>query len=336
MSKKPQQTAYIYASARVRALENALIGKDRIAQLTDAANMDELYARLEEYGVALIRDERGSVQVEDTLQGMLERALEQVLEAAPAPEVYDFMRYPYDCHNVKAAIKCHLRKLPCENMLLAPGVVDAGQVAQMPETGDFSALPANMAKAAPAALQAYAKTANPRAIDLALDKACFADMLAAAKSSGEEFHVQLVRAQIDLVNLMICLRLVRMQSGEQGAMLLEQAWLEGGVLDKATLMRAYPEGEQAVLACLNRTAYEKVAKWIAESDGSAAAAERAADDFRMEQVRAAKQTTFGASVLSAYFYAQEYAVKNIRIVIASKQAGLSAEIIHERIRTSYV
>ena len=104
MSKKPQQSAYIYASARVRSLENTLIGKDRVAQLADAANMDELYARLEEYGVALVRDQKGSVLVEPSLQGILTKTLEQLLEAAPAPEVYDFMRYPYDCHNVKAAI----------------------------------------------------------------------------------------------------------------------------------------------------------------------------------------------------------------------------------------
>ena len=56
----------------------------------------------------------------------------------------------------------------------------------------------------------------------------------------------------------------------------------------------------------------------------------------METVSAAKQITFGAPVLTAYFYAQEYAVKNIRIVIAAKSAGLSPEIIHERIRISYV
>ena len=42
MSKKTQQSAFIYASARMRALEGGLIGKDRIAQLADAAGMDEL------------------------------------------------------------------------------------------------------------------------------------------------------------------------------------------------------------------------------------------------------------------------------------------------------
>lgn len=335
MSKKPQSTAYMYASARVRALENGIIGKERIALLADAANTDELYARLEEFGAALVRDESG-VQIEPTLFGILERALTDVQQTAPAPEIFDFLRYPYDCHNIKSAIKCHLRNLPCTDMLFALGTVAPRQVADMPRTGEYTALPAEMAKAAPLALQAYEKTGNPRAIDLIIDKACFADMLRCALDSGESFHVQLVRTQIDLVNLMICLRQVRMEAGEQGKLLLEQALLAGGTLDTRAMLRAYSEGQSAVLYLLNRTPYEKLGHLIAESDGTAATAERLADDYRMELIRTAKQTTFGAPVLTAYFYAQEYAVRNIRIVIAAKKAGLSPEIIHERIRTSYV
>jgi V/A-type H+-transporting ATPase subunit C len=335
MSKKTQSTAYTFVSARIRALENGLIGRDRIAQLAEAENIDALYARLEEYGVALVRDESG-VQIEPTLSGILERALTDITEHAPAPEVFDFLRYPYDCHNIKSAIKSYLRNLPCESMLFALGTVAPALVASMPVQGDFAALPTEMAKAAPRALQAYEKTGNPRAIDLILDKACFADMLRCASESGEGFHVQLVRTQIDLVNLMICLRLVRMEAGEQGGVLLEQALLDGGMLDAKALLDAYARGQDAVLYLLNRTPYEKLGRLIAESDGTAAAAERLADDFRMELIRSAKQTIFGAPVLTAYFYAQEYATRNVRIVIAAKKAGLSPEIIHERIRTSYV
>ena len=336
MSKKPQSTEYTYASARVRALETGLVGRERMRQLADAASMDELYARLAEYGVEPVRDENGSVQIEPTLCGMLKRTLHDLLDGAPAPELFDFLRYPYDCHNIKSAIKCHFRGLKAQGMLFDLGVAPSGEVCEMPVTGDFSALPAEMAKAAPLAMQAYEKTGNPRAIDLILDKACFADMLRCAKDGGVDYHVQLVRAQIDLTNLMICLRLVRMQAGEQGRLLLEQALIEGGTLGVNALLAAYPEGESALLYLLNRTPYEKLARLIAESDGTAAAAERLADDYRMELIGKAKQITFGAPVLSAYFYAQEYAVKNIRIVIAAKSAGLSPEIIHERIRMSYV
>ncbi|MBQ7378595.1 MAG: V-type ATPase subunit [Clostridia bacterium] len=336
MSKNPQQTAYMYASSRVRALEVGIIGKDRIEHLADAADLGELYARLEEYGVTLIRDEQGSVLTEPVLQGILSVTLQNVLESVPAPELYDFLRYPYDCHNIKAAIKCHLRGLDAAPMMIALGSADCKEVAKMPEKGDFSPLPTAMAKAAELAVQAYAKTANPRTIDVLLDKACFADMLACAKKGGEAFHVQLVRTRIDLINVMICLRLVRMQAGEQGAVLLEQAMLDGGTLEKALLMQVYGQGETALTDMLAHTSYDKFATALRESDGTSASAERLADDFFMELLRTARYTTFGASVPTAYFYAQEYAVKNIRIVIAAKSAGLKPETIRERIRTSYV
>ena len=336
MSKNLQQTAYMYASARVRALENGIVGKDRIEALATASNMDELYARLWEYGVVPIKDAQGKVLEEQTLQGGLKTALDNVLEAAPEPELFDFLRYPYDCLNVKAAIKCHLRGVSPGSMMSELGSVAADQVLAMTEVGDFTALPEAMAEAAPLAMQAYAKTANPRQIDLILDRACYRDMLRVAQKSKDAFHVQLVCTKIDLVNLMICLRLARMQAGEQGAFLLEQALLRGGTLDTDKLKMAYTGGEAALLDCLKGTAYEKLAGAIAQSDGTAAAAERLADDCFMELVRTVKYTTFGASVLTAYFYAQEYAIRNVRIVIAAKRAGLSTEIIRERIRTSYV
>jgi V/A-type H+-transporting ATPase subunit C len=273
MSKNPQQTAYMYASARVRALEASMIGKDRIEHLADAASLDELYARLDEYGVTLIRDERGSVMEERTLQGILKAALQNVIEAAPEPAVYDFMRYPYDCHNIKSAIKCHLRGVDAGNMMSELGTVAAGEVAKMPVVDDYAALPAAMAKAAPLAVQAYNKTANPRMIDLMLDKACFADMLTCAKAGGDEFHLSLVRTQIDLINVMICLRLIRMEAGEQGELLLEQALIEGGMLGKDALMHAYAGGEETLLAELARSPYEKLAAALRESDGTAASAE---------------------------------------------------------------
>ena len=161
-------------------------------------------------------------------------------------------------------------------------------------------------------------------------------MLACAKMGGDDVHIGFVRTRIDLVNLMICLRLVRMKAGEQGEILLDQALLAGGMLDTAKLMQAYREGEDALIGLLARTEYDRFADALRQSDKTAASAERLADDFFMEQVRKVKYTTFGASVPAAYFYAQEYAVKNIRIVVAAKNAGLKPETIRERIRTSYV
>lgn len=336
MLKSPKQTEYLYATARFRALEAGLVGKDRIEQLADAANAAEIYARLEEFGVALVRDESGEVLAEQTLLGVLKAALDNVYESAPAPELYDFLRHPYDCNNIKVAIKCYLRGLSTDGMLFELGTASAEQVAKMPAEGDFSALPAAMAEAAPSAIAAYQKTANPRVIDLILDKACFADMLACVKRGGDPLHLQLICTRIDLVNAMICLRLVRMGGGEQARMLLEEAVLSGGTLDVQALLAAFDGGESALYELLNHSGYEKLVQSIKEGNGSLASAERAADDYLMGLVRTVRYTPFGASVLSAYFYAQEFAVKNVRIILAAKSAGLDPQTIRERIRTSYV
>lgn len=336
MRKSPKQTEYLYATARFRALEAGLVGKDRIEQLADAANAAEIYARLEEFGVALVRDAAGEVQAEQTLLGILQAALDNIYESAPAPELYDFLKYPYDCNNVKVAIKCYLRRVSADGMLFDFGTASAADVACTPAKGDFSALPAAMAAAAPQAIEAYEKTANPRMIDLMLDKACFADMLACVKRGGDPLHLQLLGTQIDLVNAMICLRLLRMGGGEQARMLLEESAIEGGTLGLQALLAAFDGGESALYDLLAHSGYDKLVQAIKEGDGSLAAAERAVDDYRMALVRTVRYTPFGASVLTAYFYAQEYAVKNVRIILAAKSAGLSPSTIRERIRTSYV
>ena len=336
MRKSPKQTEYLYATARFRALEAGLVGKDRIEQLADAANAAEIFARLEEFGVAIVRDASGEVLAEQTLLGVLQAALDNIYESAPAPELYDFLKYPYDCNNVKVAIKCYLRHVSADGMLFDFGTVSAKDVEKMPAEGNFSALPAAMAAAAPQAIAAYEKTANPRMIDLILDKACFADMLACVKCGGDPLHLQLLGTQIDLVNAMICLRLVRMGGGEQARVLLEDAMIEGGTLSLQALLSAFEGGESALYDLLAHSGYDKLVQAIKESDGSLAAAERAVDDYRMALVRTVRYTPFGASVLTAYFYAQEYAVKNVRIILAAKSAGLSPQTIRERIRTSYV
>ena len=50
--KKLQPTEYMYASARIRAMENRLVGKERIDVLTDLKSSEDVMNKLSEYGVA--------------------------------------------------------------------------------------------------------------------------------------------------------------------------------------------------------------------------------------------------------------------------------------------
>ena len=67
-----------------------------------------------------------------------------------------------------------------------------------------------------------------------------------------------------------------------------------------------------------------------------AAVEKNADDRYMEFIRTAKFVPFGAEVPIGYLAGLDASVRNLRILLAGKAAGLSADTIRGRIRNSYV
>ena len=56
--KRIQPTEYMYASARIRALENRLVGRERMDLLIDARSSEEVMDRLAEFGCAVYRTDR--------------------------------------------------------------------------------------------------------------------------------------------------------------------------------------------------------------------------------------------------------------------------------------
>jgi len=328
---------YLYNSARIRARENALLGRDKLEGLLAADGEAAILTLLTEYGFDPVTDaESGRLLREETLLGILRQAYAEIAALAPDAEVLRLWRYPYDCNNVKAAIKGFLRKLDPRSMMFDFGTLEIEAVIGMAESGDFSALPPAMAIAADEAVRAFAKTKNPQQIDLLLDRACYEDMLAAAERSGVAFAVALVREKIDLINLLIVVRILRMKLGESGRMLLSASLLSGGRLSHAQLLSWFEAGESVMWDRLYYTSYGKLSEAVAASDRGLTAVERSADDFWMAHVREAKYASFGPEVLIAFLQAHEYEVRNLRIILAGKTAGLSQETIRERIREGYV
>ena len=110
--RKIKETEYMYASARLRMLENRMVGRERVEALCDAKTGAEVRARLAEYGIA-VGGEPGAGE-EAVLPGILRDAYDEVASCVPDAAVFDWMRFPYDCNNLKMALKCHIRQLSGE------------------------------------------------------------------------------------------------------------------------------------------------------------------------------------------------------------------------------
>ena len=328
---------YLYGSARVRSLENAIVGRERLNLLLDCKNSDELVDRLREYGMEPISDPNsGKFLREDTLLQILRDTYSILQEMLPDDKALRLWLYPYDCNNLKAALKCFFRGIDPIPMMFDFGTVAVSDVIAMVENGTFESMPFAMKSAAETAVKEYAKTKNPQLIDLLLDRACYADMLSAAGESGVAFASNIVRKKIDLTNILITVRILRMNSGEVGRLLYEDALIDGGYLSRSQLKEWFLAGEEMLWDRLLYSEYSRLAESVLKTDSSLTAVERCIDDYLMERIKEVKLVPYGAEVMISYLFAREYEVRNLRIVFAGKEAGLPTETIRERIRESYV
>lgn len=341
--KKLQPTEYMYASARIRSLENRLVGRERTEVLAEARTVSEVMDRLAEYGIKPAETADGSPPAgeaisaarEGMLLAILREAFDEVERAVPDASVFRYFRYPYDCNNIKAAIKCAIRGISAEDMLFDFGTVPADEVETLLREGNCEVLPPAMAAAIPAARDAYDRTGDPRRIDTVLDRACYADMLAAALSSGDETLIAWMKAKIDLCNILTAIRILRMSMGAVGEAFLTEALLAGGTLTEKFFAEAAEKGEAGLWEALSPTAYYRLAQ-VEGDPRPLSAVEKACDDLYMGLVREGARIPFGAPVAGGYLVGCEVSVKNIRIILAAKDAGLDSAVIRERIRVSYV
>ncbi len=321
---------YLYGSARVRALENRLLGKERMLLLADEPDAAGVWARLCEYGLEPMRDNAGQPLREETLTGLLRAAYHDVREDAPDDAALTLWLYPYDCNNLKAALKCFERGISPDPMLFDFGTVSLDAVKRATENGNFSPFPPAMARAASEARAAYAATRNPQVYDFYLDRACYTDMLSA--SSGHTFLHGLVQYRADLTDLVTLVRLLRMTGGNT---MLSGALLGIGTLTSGYLEVLFSGGESALWLTLKSADFERFAFGL-HTDSPLWQIERSADNAFMSKLREVKFMSFGAEVPAAYLLATEFEVKNLRILLSGKAAGLSGATLRERMRDSYV
>lgn len=328
MKTRYAPTDYLYASARIRALEASLVGDTKLAGLVSLKTEQELIAALQAEGL-LPRE--NAPDTEAALLALLREGIDAVKRSVPDESLTYIVTYPYDCHNIKATLKCAYRGIDEKDLLIDAGSLSPSALKEALSGGDLAALPPHMAKAVPEAREAFAKTGDPREIDLILDRALFLDLEGAAQ--GLPFAERVIAARADLTNYIIALRLLR-RSPLLSEALFARAFLPAGTLGEAFFREAIAEGEEALHAQMRRTPYASVADGAGEM--SLSLLEKRADDLVMARVREAKYLPFGAEVPLAYLLALDASLKNVRILLAGKRAGSDTDTLRLRVRESYV
>ncbi|MBQ8345273.1 MAG: V-type ATPase subunit [Clostridia bacterium] len=331
MANRNRETEYMYSSAGIRALETKLVGRERLGQLAEMGTAEEILSALGEYGFSLVkRESDGACLREKTLLGGQEQMLRQIEQMPNTEGLLDFLRYPYDCNNIKTILKSMVRGVDPSAMLFSFGTVAPEELAELLREKRYDALPVAMGRAVDEAMEAFAATGEPGRLDLLMDKACYEDMLSAANEAGIPLGIKLVQTKIDLTNLLCILRLLRMpRAGGQD--MLTAAMLSGGRLSEDFFLEALGGDEAALAERLESTPYSSFAEALRTGERFYVL-ERMADEYYLDVARDAKYVPFGPEVAIGYWVAVEYEIKNLRLLLAGKDAGLSSEVLRERLR----
>jgi len=327
--KQYQDTDYLHASTRVRTLETRMLDRRDLQKMIECRNFDEAFKVLNDAGIAVGRD---PADFEEGLAQSLDEAYTLVEKIAPEKELFSIFRYRYDGHNLKTLIKSRRTHGEYDQILSGLGNVPAKTLKTEFENGRFEKLCRTLAEAAEAADESLAKTGDPQAVDIIVDRAVLEAMAAKAAEFDFPFLTDYVTAYIDMANLRSAVRIKRMG---KDVFFLRRVLAAGGRVDRGRLTDAFAKGMEEILSVISLSPYEKALEPsfdLLRSGGALTQFERACDNYLVALLARSKLVAYGAEPVIAYLYAKESEVRAARIVLTSKAAGVAPAQITERLR----
>lgn len=328
MSHRKKDTDYLAISARVRAMENRLLTRERMDRMIDAKDAAEAMKILSECGY------NDAVGLDMALAQSRAETFRDMERSVPDPRLVEVFQIKYDYHNAKTILKGEATGASPERLLLSGGryrPVELWEGWQREAMG-FTAEP--FRKAMEAAKAALAEGGDPQKADLILDRACYGEMGRLAKELDSPFLQGYVRLSVDVANLRAAVRVHRM--GREGDF-LRQVLLPGGNVSEQSILSARGDAlGEAFRAGPLAQAAELGAKLAQPGGESLTAFERECDNALTAYLAAARRIPFGEEAVVGYLYAKELEFTAIRAIFAGRAAGLDGDTIRSRLRETYV
>jgi V/A-type H+-transporting ATPase subunit C len=317
---------YIFANARIRTKELALLDKPFFDQLLACKNYDDCLLLLANKGWGT----SGEESAEQILSKEREKTWELVSELVEDISVFDTFLYGNDFHNLKAAIKQVYINEEVPNIYITHGTIKPEIIYDAVKKHDFSTLPEHMIKCADEAYQVQMHTGDSQLCDVIIDKATLDTIYKRGKASGNDLLAEYAELKVASADLNIAIR--GFKTGKKKEF-LERALAPCDSIDINRLMEAALDKEEAIYDYLSNTVYADAVQAIKESPSTF---ERWCDNLIIRRIRPQKHNPFTLSPIAAYILARENEIKSVRILLSGKLNDLPDSSILERLREMYV
>jgi len=333
---KIKENDYLYSTSRVKSIEKHMLTRERAEKMIDAKTMEDALRVLDDCYYGYSNEVTDFNDYEGLLAEEHKKTYDFIRSIAPEAEHFNLFLYPYDYHNLKVLMKNEYLNKNETDILVDTGTIDLKVLMHALKERSFTDLTENMGKALNEVIEEFPKTKDPQLIDIIFDRYCFDEMLKAAEKTNNEYIIDYVKMQIDSNNIKTFVRLKKMKKSWD---FFSRVFLQGGKVHEHIFIRNYDEpfekfGE-LLLAYDFKEVFLEGTEALAET-GKFTKLEKLLDNKLMEHVKSAKYFPYGIEALAGYLIAKDNEIKTARIILAGKTAGISPELIKERLRETYV
>lgn len=331
------QPSYAYAVARIRALENSLVGVEKAERMVESVSVQDALKVLADtgFGVAISSNETSS-GYEAFLKASVKSTAAFIKDISPAPELTNLFLLKNDFHNLKVLFKTRVLNIDGDYLLIDAGIVPLETLKSAVMANNYILLPPFMKAAAEEIEGMLSVRVDPQKIDLKLDRAMFAYIASESKRLGNEFVSGYFERLIDLTNIRTLIRVKKMGEGLE---LLKDAIISSGTYPLSFYANALDEPFEKLLESLSYSRYDNVANAGIQDflrSASLALFEKLADDHLLRYIKVNKHNPFGIEPIVGYLAAKEGEIRLVRTVMVAKANNVSHDRIRERLRELYV
>ncbi|HHY44729.1 MAG TPA: hypothetical protein GX512_03355 [Firmicutes bacterium] len=348
--------AWASAVGHIRVREREILSRSDLMRLVEAGDLERALLGLRDTYYGPFVASTGPSDHGSALVAALSEAYKYALQISPEPMIIVAYRARNDFHNLKVRAKLVQLGVPLDKEALSSmgnfdPSLDPGEVSL--EAAKIFGLSINKKEVAffcGALGQTYAQAVKlieeNRAstqegllslrVDSLIDRGYYAWFSKVFKRYGYPGLRGFQRAEVDLLNLRMSLRGLRM--GLDPAV-FQEALLPGGDIPPEKILGAYRGGLAGIHSAFRGTPWSDLAATgaqTAEKGESLTKWERACDNTLMGVIKSARYYSIGPEPVFGYLFAKETEVKNLRVILSGKQSDLPGQEIAERLREPYV
>ncbi len=317
---------YVYAVARVRALETKLLSPQKVSSLV-GLRADELLRLLAEtdYATYIPSSPYDYESIIDRARRDLFSLMEKLILDPP---VLQFLKARFDNHNIKMGVKVKITD--SDPQPFSPyGNLSPSLLSDIFRNELYSRLPHPYEKGIRLAIESYYTTKDPSILDIIIDRSYFGYQRERVVESL--FLDSLLKIDIDLTNIKTLLR-TKWRKVEKKRW--TQGLIEGGFVPLEKFLSAYDDAEENLWERFRYTPYSSILSEGAPPifrDNSFLTLEKVCDDMFLQFLKKTKFLTFGVEPVIAYFYLKENEFKILRFLFTASIYRIEADLIKQRL-----